>query len=295
MSCRILITGATGFVGRAIARHFVGAGHAVVASYRAGHPEIAGVEWLPVGAGPVSAVSAALNRHAIDTVIHTAGRINGAPANVVAANEGHTGELLDAIEAAQAKPDIYFLSTVSAIEPTSIYGQTKRRAEQMVGVRAPARWAALRASLLHGPGDNKNVAALVRAARYWPAIPVIGGANIKLQPLYVEDLVSAFDALVARQGPSGATYIVSGPRQERLVDMIRVIQDRIGRYVPLIPVPLAPVQSAIAVADRLLPFLKLPAQQVRALRDHPMYRSDEASRELGFAPRFFAETIAEYL
>jgi NADH dehydrogenase len=231
----------------------------------------------------------------VDAVIHTAGKTNGPAPDIIAANEGFTALLLDAIAESGTTPAFYYLSTVSAIGPTGIYGESKRKAEAMIAARAPARWAVLRASLIHGPHDTKNVAMLIRAARHWPAVPVVGGSRVKLQPLYVGDLAAAFHALLEGRGPSGTTYTVSGPRQERLVDMIRSIQDRIGRRAPIIPVPLAPVRMLIGLAARLLPFLDLPVQQVRALHDHPMYRSDAAMAELGFSPRLFAETIGEYL
>ena len=165
----------------------------------------------------------------------------------------------------------------------------------MIGAGAPGRWAVLRASLIHGAFDTKNVAMLIRAARFWPAIPVIGGARIKLQPLYVGDVAQAFDALIDGRGPSGSVYTISGPRQERLVDMIRIIQERIGRHVPLVPVPLAPARVMISAVGRLFPFLQLPRQQVEALHDHPMYRYDEAATHLNFSPRTFAEAIKEYI
>jgi nucleoside-diphosphate-sugar epimerase len=295
MAQRLLITGATGFVGRALAAHFVARGDAVFATYRASHPTVAGVEWLALGSDPVNHLVRVLNDHQISAVIHAAGRINGTPAEVVAANEGHTADLLAAIGRASAGPAFYFLSTVSAIGPTGVYGQSKRKAEDMIAAGAPGRWAALRASLIHGPHDTKNVAALVRAARNWPLIPAPGGSAVKLQPLYVGDLAEAFAALVDGRGPSAAIYTVSGPRQERLVDMIRAIQDRIKRHAPVLPIPLGPVRPLVMLADRLLPFLHLPAQQIRALHGHPMYRSDEAMRELGFTPRLFADSLALYL
>ncbi len=278
-----------------MAEHFVGRGDFVLASYRVRHPDLPGVEWLGLQSEPAQSLAAALDSHRIDVIIHAAGRINGPAEEVVAANEGSTTALLTAIASASAKPVIYYLSTVSAIAPTGVYGASKYRAERLIAEGAPGRWAVLRASLLHGAHDTKNVAVLVRAAKHWIAIPVVGGSHVKLQPLYVGDLVQAFDALVAGRGPSGTVYTVSGARQERLVDMIRAIQNKIERHAPLLPIPLAPVRLAIAAADKLLPVLNLPVQQVRALHGHPMYHFDEAGRDLGFAPRLFAESLTDYL
>jgi nucleoside-diphosphate-sugar epimerase len=253
------------------------------------------VEWLFLGRDPVGTLRNALNLHKIDVIIHAAGRINGAPESVREANESYTAQLVAAAAQANAKPSVYFLSSVSAIGPSGIYGSSKRKAEEMIAAAGFSRWAILRPSLIYGRHDTKNVAALVRAARFWPIIPAVGGSAVKLQPLYVGDLVNAFESLVEGKGRSGATYTVSGPRQERLLDMIRTIQDCIGRKAPILPVSLTAVRSVITLADRILPFMNLPVQQLRSLHDHPVYRSDDAVRDLGFAPRPFSDGIREYL
>ncbi len=295
MAFRLMITGATGFAGRALIEHFEARGHRIVAPYRRTAATFPGPEWVELGLDVEQDLANAFMRNKVDAIIHTAGRINGKPQEVIAANEGFCDHLLRALARAGQKPALYFLSSVSAIEPSGIYGQSKRNAEKMIAQAGLPRWAVLRASLIYGPLDTKNVAMLIRAARHWPLIPVVGGKKIKLQPLYVGDLADAFQGLVEGKGTNGAIYTVSGPRQERLTDMIHIIQDRIGRHVPVIPVPLAPLRPLIVSADRLFPFLNLPVQQIKALHDHPMYRSDEAQRDLDFHPRSFAEGIAQYL
>jgi nucleoside-diphosphate-sugar epimerase len=202
---------------------------------------------------------------------------------------------MTAIADSQCRPDVLFLSSVSAITRFGVYGESKYRAEEIIAERAQGRWVALRSSLIHGRGDTKNVGMLVRAARRWPAIPVVGASSVKLQPLYVHDLADAFLALLGGRGVPSTRYIVSGPRQERLIDMIRMIQSRVGRFAPLIPIPLEPVRYTVAIADRFFPFLKLPVQQVKAASNHPPYQSDAAHRDLGFSPRSFEAAIADYL
>jgi nucleoside-diphosphate-sugar epimerase len=287
MTRRILLTGSTGFVGRYLRDSFTVAGHQVVPLLRA-----SGARPLP---DPVAAAATAINSNEIDAIVHVAGLINGAPAAVEAANRTYTGEIVEAARRSGRKPDFFFLSSVSAENGLGVYGDMKRQAEQLISSGAPAGWNALRASLVHGPNDTKNVGLLIRAARHWPVIPAIGGDTVLLQPLYVADLAQAFLVLLEGRGAQGAIYTVSGPRQERLSDMIRMIQDRIQRHAPLVSIPVEPVRRAITWADGLLPFLRLPVQQIQNLSNHPPYRSEAAAQALGFRPRKFQDAIADYV
>ena len=289
----ILLTGATGFVGRHLTERFVAAGHDVIAAVR--RPAVL--------QGPSStridldrqSVARGIAERRVDTLVHVAGLINGPAKDVCVANQELTSDIMNAIADSQCRPDVLFLSSVSAITRFGAYGEAKYRAEEIIAERAPARWIALRSSLIHGHGDTKNVGMLIRAVRRWPAIPVVGVSTVTLQPLYVHDLADAFMALLAGSGVPSTRYIVSGPRQERLIDMIRMIQSRVGRRAPLIPIPLEPVRYTVALADRLLPFLKLPVQQIQAASNHPPYQFEAAQRDLGFNPRSFEDAIADYL
>lgn len=292
---RILITGATGFVGRNLVRYFLTSGRDVQALSRRKSVVVDGVRTVLYDNADPKSLNRALFEAKPDVVVHVAGLVNGPPAAIEAANVGFTEHLLEAIEAADLKPDICFVSTVSAIEKAGVYGEAKRHAEDLIARHAPARWIVLRPSLIHGPGAVTNVGTLIRAVRYWPVIPVVGRSAVRLQPLYTDDLAQAIEAFVCGRGQSGKRYVVSGPRQELLVDMIRMIQERIGRKAPLVPVPLGPVKLAIGAVACVLPFLGLPVQQVKALKCHPMYRWDAAAADLGFDPRTFDETIALYL
>ena len=291
----ILVTGATGFVGRYVSEKLTAEGAKVYATTRQSYSGDTAISWIDISMNVQDNLDTFFAETPIDAVVHIAGCINAKPDIISAANEGFTLDLLNAMQNSQNAPAFYFLSSVSAITEAGNYGISKRQCERFIADHAPARWAVLRSSLIHGPLDQKNVGMLIRAARYWPLIPVIGGAGVKLQPLYVDDVAKAFIALIGGQGKDQGIYTIAGPRQERLLDMIKAIQAQIKRKVPLMPIPLYPIKLTISIFDALLPFLKLPVQQVKALSNHPMYEYEDAVRDLDFKPRFFAGTLKDYL
>ena len=290
----VLVTGASGFVGKCVVATLHDSGlHVVPVSRRA-----VAIGDLPVwtlGDDAGAVLRRLLRDEAITDVVHLAGRINGSDDDLEVANTGFTRLMLDSIDASGLKVNFYYLSSVSAIGPAGAYGRQKRACEDMILAAPLTRVVGLRSSLLYGPGDDKNVATLIHAVRRWPAIPVLGMSHVKLQPLYVQDLAKAFGSLLEGRGRNGNMYVIAGPRQEYLADMIRILQQRVKRTVPLMPVPLAPLRVVVGLIDRVFPFLKLPSQQIRALHSHRPYDSSDVKSDLGVSLTRFEDGVAAFV
>ena len=297
----VLVLGATGFVGKNLLPQLAKLTPQITAVYRSVRARDAAasvvqspdIKWVDAGNGIAAAVARSAAAGPIDIVIQLAGRINGTAAALKQGNSGITRDLLQALDAAGAKPRIVYLSSVSAINRLGDYGSQKRLAEEAIAAWT-SNYVCLRSSLIYGPLDTNNVAKLVSAVRRWPVIPVPGGRAVALQPLYVDDLCeaicsAAFNAEV--RGP----LVVAGPRQEKLWDMLRVIQQALSRHQPLVPVSLGLLQLISSILVRAAPWLPLPMQQINTLHDHPPWSSEQARDALGFSPRIFADGIAQYL
>ena len=297
----VLVLGATGFVGKNLLPKLAESSPNVAAVYRtirtrdataAVNPSL-NIEWADAGKGLASAVRLIAASRPIDVVIHLAGRVNGTASELTRGNLGVTRELLATLDGVQTRPRIVYLSSVSAIDRLGRYGDEKRAAEEAI-----AAWTAdhvfLRSSLIYGPFDSNNVAKLVGAVRRWPVIPVPGGKRVLLQPLYVEDLCDVICRAAFDSDVKGA-FVVAGPRQERLWDMLRIIQHALSRNQLLVPVSLSLLQWASSLMTRVAPWLPLPMQQINTLHEHPPWSSEQATHALAFSPRFFADGIARYL
>jgi nucleoside-diphosphate-sugar epimerase len=297
----VLVLGATGFVGRNLLPKISGFTPDITAAYRnvsgkdaaaliAQYPNI---KWADASKGLVSAVRRAAAAEPIHVVVHLAGRVNGTASEIRQANLGTTLELLRALEELGQRPRIVYLSSVSAINRLGQYGNEKKAAEDAIVGWTP-NYICLRSSLIYGPLDSNNVAKLIGAVKRWPIIPVPGGQTVLLQPLYVDDLCDAICHAAFMTNVTGS-FVVAGPRQEKLWDMLRTIQHALSRNQPLVPVSLNLLQSASSILMRIAPWLPLPMQQINTLHNHPPWSSDQAREALGFSPRFFVDGIAQYL
>lgn len=291
----VLITGASGFIGGHLCAALQGAGHRVVALVRRGRPFPDRVP-VPICEYAPDALSETISRFGakdgLDAVVHAAGKINGSADGLREANEAMTRTVVAGLEQSGADASLVYLSSVSAIGPLGSYGASKRAAEQVIASSNLRRWTILRPSLVYGPGDTKNVARLVEAVRAWPIVPVIGAGGVRLQPLYVGDLCDVIRHVLDGAGEARGIYTVAGPRQERLVDMIRLIRQRLGRRNVLLPLPLRPIQVAVRLARPLLSRTSFPVQQVVTLHDHPAWDAARAVEQLSFRPRRFEEGLS---
>lgn len=289
----VVVLGASGFVGGNLAERVAAEGIAVLALSRKSHSSNAGMRWVDASGGVGATLRRILSNEPVAAIIHAAGRINASPRRLEADNVGVTEALMDALDSANVQPRIVYISSVSAAGPLGDYGAAKRRAEDVLSKRG-ANAIILRPSLIYGPGERANVGVLVRAVRHWPAIPVPGGKDVKLQPLFIDDLSEVVVRALANTAAPGC-YIVAGPRQERLYDMVQIIEKKLGRCPPLFAVPLGPIQIVATVASRLAPGLPVPLQQIASLHNHPAWLSEEAFAAFGFAPRTFELGVASYL
>lgn len=276
-----LLTGSSGFLGRHLAEHLTADGIRVVALSRR---------------DAVGDLADLVRVKRIEHWIHAAGRINGSARELAAGNEQFARRVIEALGPAVPSLHAVYVSSVSAIDAGTPYGRAKRCTEDIFKAAAFKRLVILRPSLLYGSHDTRNVGTLVRWIRTLPVVPVLGGRDGRVQPLFVGDLYSVIRSYVLDVSRPGATLTVAGPRQESLWAMADAIRTHLGRRVVLVPIPVGPFAAAARALQPLVPFLNLPVQQLEGLTTQPMWQSsEEAIRMPAFRPRLFADGVKELL
>jgi nucleoside-diphosphate-sugar epimerase len=290
---KVVVTGANGFVGRSVLSHFLALEVPVLPWSRSpfSHDEV-----LYQGRGEITAQSleALYKEENFGYIVHCAARIQGTPGTLKDANERLVDEIVKFLE---NHSDVYFIfiSSVSAIEKLGPYGQSKRNCELLVENSNVKKWTILRPSLVYGKGDNKNVADLIRVSRLLPIVPIPGGRNVKLQPLYIEDMNYVLLRLIKESSYYGRHFIISGPKQEYLWDMVGEIQNALGKKKLRVSFPIAILKHGINLIQTIIPFLNLPKQQVNTLHDHQPWSNFEIEKEIGFVGTPFSEGIRKTL
>lgn len=310
---KILVTGASGFIGRAVCAHFVGQGIPVVGAIRrlVGNP-LAGVEYRLVGnLSSHTDWAGALN--GVEIVVHCAARVHvmkefqNATQLYDDVNVGGTLRLGE--EAARAGVRrLVFLSSIKvngertsrcfsetdSPAPLDPYAKSKLEAERALFAlmrTSPLEVVAVRPPLVYGPGVQANFLQLLRIIYRGVPLPLARIRN-RRSFLYVENLASAIYACAVRPAAAGEVFLVGDGTDLSTPELIRALANALGRRSLLINVPLpllrifAMLLGRSAALSRLTDSLCVNADKIREVLDwSPPFTMSEG----------FARTAAWYL
>ncbi len=192
---RVFVTGATGFVGRAVVHALCAHGHSVRCLVRRGSEhDLRGFEAIERVEGDVLARRGLEEGIAgCDTLIHLVGIIREHPAAGVTFERLHTQatvRVLEAATAAGARRFIHMSALGTRPAARARYHATKWAAEE--AVRASGLpWTIFRPSIIYGPGDG-FVTMLARIVRRLPIVPVFGSGGSRLQPVSLRVVAEGF-------------------------------------------------------------------------------------------------------
>ena len=191
-SHRVLLTGATGFIGRHVERQLLNAGHQVLAVVR---PERTSIPLDPrtsvIRASLLDPVAIGAALAQATAVIHLAGAVRGATAlDFSTVNVDGVRIMRDAILKSNPELPVLLMSSLAASFPElSEYSGSKRAGEDMFTADTRLRWTAIRPPAVYGPGD-KELRLLLNLLRQGVII-IPGNPEQRLSFIHVVDLASA--------------------------------------------------------------------------------------------------------
>ena len=253
---RILVTGAGGFIGRALCPTLAARGHDVVAALRRVAPEgiAPPIETIPLGdIGPTTDWSAALR--GTETVIHLAQRAHTGPdPRVLAAEPGAIAALIRALAAASGRR-LVLVSSIKAMgetttpgrpfrpddapRPEDSYGHAKLASERAATAAARAfgvELVVIRPPLVYGPGVRANFAALIRLAGSGLPLPLAAIDN-RRSLIFRDNLVDLLAVAATHPAAAGMTLLARDDADFSTPDLIRALATGIGLQARLFPVP----------------------------------------------------------
>ncbi|OQY31029.1 MAG: hypothetical protein B6I38_06475 [Anaerolineaceae bacterium 4572_5.1] len=253
---KILITGATGFVGKVLTRYLTEAGYEVRALLHSS-PQSPN---LPMGI-PVNVAVADLNdarglRSAlvdVNVIYHLASEERrGAEANLLRTDIQGTQTLIEAAQ--DAKIERFFYLSHLGAERASAYPVLTAKAIAEDHIRKSSlNYTIIRTGLLFGKGDGftTGLTKLLRLVPFFFFIPD-GGETI-LQPLWVEDLVTALvwaldDANTRRQ-----TYEIGGPEFLTFSEIITTIMEKLRLRKTFVSIRSPYLRMLTVLAEYFLP------------------------------------------
>lgn len=298
----LLVTGATGFVGRALCERMRDDDWCLRGGVRYGQHSASlsdGVEWVSIESiGPHTDWTAALE--GIDAVIHLSARVhvmNDTVSDPIAefrsVNVAGT-ERLARMAAKSGVRRLVFLSSIKvngegaekpyseedAPKPLDPYGVSKWEAENIlwrVAAETGLEVVIIRPPLVYGPGVKANFLRMLQSVRQGVPLPFAGISN-RRSLIYLGNLIDVIITCVRHPAAAGQTFLVSDGDDVSTPELFRRTGEALGQPARLFPFP----PSLLLLAGRLCG----KTAAVERLLGSLVVDSSKIRRELGWTPPF---------
>lgn len=272
---RILVTGATGFVGRHLVPALVKEGYVVRGTRRAGRSDSfreGPQEWADLS--DITSASEWLGAaEDVDAVIHLAGLAHqiGPGAEIreseyQRANAGGSERLAEAAKRAGVRR-VIMISSIAVLGPydgtpfteaspalpETAYGRSKlegERAVQRILISGQTDWSIIRPPLVYGPGNPGNMARLLGLIDRGLPLP-LGRLDARRSYLYAGNLVDLLTRCVTHPGASRRVFLVDDGKPIETRELIRQLAVYAGKPARLFPVPLSVLRALGPLGDQL--------------------------------------------
>src|SRR3990170_1203670 len=305
---KLLVTGATGFLGSHIAEHLAKEGHQVrvLARKTSNRRFLDGFPYEEALGDVTDARSLRAAVEGVDGVVHAAGLVKArSESEFNAVNAVGTANLLAAIE--EANPDLrrfVYISSLAAHGPSedglprpvsappnpiTAYGRSKLAGEELTRASAIASRAVIfRPPVIYGPRDP-GLVPFFRLVR-WRVTPLLMGGRNRVSVIYGEDAARAIAAAVTTEADvAGKTYCLDDGNVYSWRDLLLAIEQALGRRALRVSAPRWAFAAA-AMAGETFGLLagravSLTREKVREMAQPYWVCSHEAlAKDLGWSP-----------
>jgi nucleoside-diphosphate-sugar epimerase len=302
----VLVTGATGFVGRATVERLVSDGWLVRAVARKLPPtddRDAKVEWISVGEID-NETDWSGHLAGCDAVVHLVARqhLVRNQAGTTLEEYRHTNVAITrAFAEASAKAGVRRMLFLSSLKvngderskpydeqdipaPADAYATSKCEAEcvlRKISMETSMEMVILRPPLIYGPGVKANFLHLLQTVNFGIPLPLASIPNLR-SLLFVGNLVDAIALCLNAPAAAGQTYLLSDGQDVSTADLVRLLARALRRRAYLFPCPTSLLHFAgrlfrrEAAIDRLAGSLQVDSQRIqRELHWTPPYTLEQ--------------------
>lgn len=288
----ILVTGGTGFIGRHLIVRLLEKGENIKCLVRPSSGKARQLKVMGVQIVEGDVTDAASVREAVrgsDAVLSLVGLLYEPPGYTFeTVHVGGVRNIVDACESHNVKRLIHISALGSAPEARSRYHKTKLMGEEVIR-KSSLDYTIFRPSVVFGQ-DDAFVNLFIPLIRQLPVVGIIGHGNYRMQPLYVEDLVTCLAGAIHNETTYGLTYEIGGGETLTFNEIINHITSAMNRKRLLLHIPLFIARPAVKVMERF-PHPLITSDQLIMLLSDNICDNSKAEETFGVQFKRFSEEI----
>ena len=190
---------------------------------------------------------------------------------------------------------------VILVHTTGIYSKYKSASEEYIDIEnkisnliknKDIKVTILRPTMIYGSLDDQNMSVFIKMVDKLRIFPVVNGGKYALQPVHQEDLGKAYyQVLINKNKTIGKNYTLSGKDPINLIDILKIISDKLNKKTKFISVPYS-FSYFGAVLLKIISFKKIDLKEkVQRLVEPRAYSHDDAIKDFDYNPKPFIEGI----
>ena len=154
----------------------------------------------------------------------------------------------------------------------------------------------LRPTMIYGDLEDGNVSTFIRMVDGFPIMPIINGAKYELQPVWGNDLGKAYYQVLRNwDRTQNKEYVLSGKDSSELLEMLRIIAERLHKMFRYFSVPF-PIAYSGAVLLWGCSLGRIDyREKVQRMVESRAYSHHEATLDFGYTPKSFSDGLKEEL
>jgi NADH dehydrogenase len=296
----ILITGATGYIGRHLVARLVAQGErprCLVRDIDRAKRLLPADKVELVQGATTSPDTLGVAIQGVDTIVHaaflTADRKQSTGNEYEKTNVQGTANLIKVAKKAGVKRIIEIGGLGTKPDKPGSYMQGRYLAEKMLK-ESGLDWTIIQPSVLFGK-NAPFIKGLVDLIRTSPVVPLIGGGKTMFQPIYVEDVVTVLIKVL--QDPAGTTnrtYTIGGPAYYSFTQIIDVLLKTMHKQRIKVPAPTPLVGVGAAVMEAVLQKPPLTKAAMTLFSFDNITDLKSVQRDFGFTPMSFTTYMKEH-
>ena len=289
---RVLVTGASGFIGRRVVMSLAANGYSVRAMARSERTATlfkdCEVDVLQADVLDPESLSKACKD--IEAVIHLAAIIRElGEFTFQRMNLGGTIKLLNTAAAAGVQRFVMASAIGASSDPSIPYLYSRWRAEQEV-INSPIPSTILRFSVGFGRGDEffNTLAALAKLS---PLVPIAGDGKSLFQPIAADDAAKCLAASIKDEGVLGKTIELGGPAYFTYDQMIDTVAGTLGLKIAKLHIPIRLFALVTSLMGTLLDKPPVTTDQLKMLDINNTADVSSVGSNFGFEPMSLEDNI----